>query len=107
MQVFFFLYFSQLNMKNYFIQDQSSSSIIVTIQVSVGIIVITSIISNLTSVSSVASLWATINQLQLLFFLILTNAFLPEAVINVILGSKFALVISGKAKFIFRNSYAR
>ena len=35
-----------------------------------------------------------LNQLQLLFFLILTNAFLPEAVVNVILGSKFALVIS-------------
>ena len=41
--------------------------------------------------TSTASLWSMINQAQMLLLLLLTRAFIPLDVKNVILGSKFAL----------------
>ena len=41
--------------------------------------------------SSLASLWSMINQLQLFLLLLLTGVYFPKDVIDVIIGSKFAL----------------
>ena len=54
-----------------------------------GIVVVTSLVST----ASIASLWMTINQLQLFFLLELTRAYLPKDVQAVIEGSDFALNI--------------
>ena len=50
-------------------------------------IIITSAINS----SSMASVWLIVNQVQLLFLLFLTRAFIPNSVENVISGFKFAL----------------
>ena len=52
--------------------------------------------------ASIASLWGMINQAQLFFLILLTKAFIPLDVQNVITGAKFALNI---ASYIFVPSY--
>ena len=49
--------------------------------------------------TSTASLWSMINQAQLLLLLLLTRAFIPLDVQNVILGTKFALNIASYFDF--------
>ena len=52
----------------------------------VGCVVLASIMNS----SSIASLWMTINQLQIFFLLLLTRAFIPEDVQTIIEGCDFA-----------------
>ena len=54
-----------------------------------GVVVFTSLVST----TSIASLWMTINQLQLFFLFELTGAYLPKDIQAVIEGSDFALNI--------------
>ena len=49
---------------------------------------------SLTNSSSMASFWTMVNQVQLFFLLLLTRAFIPIDVQNVITGAKFALNIA-------------
>ena len=49
------------------------------------------VLSNVINSSSISSLWSLLNQLQLLFLLLITGAFIPEDVKTVILGQKFAI----------------
>ena len=55
----------------------------------VGVTVLTSLMNT----NSIASLWMSINQLQLFYLLLLTRAFIPEDIQTIIKGSGFALNI--------------
>ena len=63
--------------------SKTTTSIVITIT---GIVVLTSLINT----TDIASLWMTINQLQLFFLLLLTRAFLSKDIRAVIEGSDFA-----------------
>ena len=57
-------------------------------------------LTSLINPASTASLWSMINQAQLLFLLLLTRAFIPIDVQNVIIGAKIALNIASYFNFI-------
>ena len=57
----------------------------------IGATVIVTIKSSIANVSSTSSLWSLINQMQLLFLLFLTRAYLPGEVRTTIIGSQFVL----------------
>ena len=84
---------SQTNQAKTFNTDASSFSKVLRIgcQVVIGATIILMIILSLFNISSMASLWAMINQIQLYFLLLITRAFIPEDVQNVITGLKFTL----------------
>ena len=48
--------------------------------------------------TSITSLWTVINQIQLLFLLLLTRAFIPIDIQNVITGGEFSLDIASYMK---------
>ena len=60
-------------------------------QIIIGAIILISIGSSLTNVSSTASLWSIINQMQILFLLFLTGAFIPEDIEVIITGPSICL----------------
>ena len=55
-------------------------------QVFIGAITLISVGTSLTNLSSIASLWSIINQIQILFLLFLTGAFIPEDIQAIITG---------------------
>ena len=75
--------------------DKNSSSISQYIrigcQIVAGITIILVTIWSLFNISTMASLWAVINQIQLYFLLLITRAFIPEDVQTVITGLSFTL----------------
>ena len=71
--------------------NTSTRSAIITSRVIVGISILIVVFSSLLSSSSLSSIWSIVNQLQLLFLLLLTNVYFPSSVIEVIVGSEFAL----------------
>ena len=60
-------------------------------QVFVGAITLISVGTSLTNLSSMASLWSVINQIQILFLLFLTGAFIPEDIQAIITGPSICL----------------
>ena len=60
-------------------------------QIIIGVIVLISAGSSLTNLSSMASLWSIINQVQILFLLFLTGAFIPEDIEVIITGPSICL----------------
>ena len=74
---------SQTTSETSIVLSKTTTSIAITIT---GIFVLTSLINT----SNIASLWMTINQLQLFFLLLLTRAFLSKDIRAVIEGSDFA-----------------
>ena len=60
-------------------------------QAAIGAIALFSIGSSLTNLSSMASLWSIINQMQIFFLLLLTGAFIPKDIESIITGLKICL----------------
>ena len=60
-------------------------------QIIIGVIILISVGSSLTNLSSMASLWSIINQMQILFLLFLTGAFIPEDIEIIITGPSIFL----------------
>ena len=63
----------------------------ITNQFVVGSIIFISVGSSLTNLSSMASLWSVINQIQILFLLFLTGAFIPIDIESIITGLTICL----------------
>ena len=59
----------------------------VSISMSLALILFSSMIN----ISSIASVWAIIGQMQLIFFLILTRAYIPKDIIDFITSSNYIL----------------
>ena len=72
------------------------TTIISTLGASLWIVTIVSFMNP----ASTASLWSMINQAQLLLLLLLTRAFIPLDVQNIILGVKFSLNIASYFEFL-------
>ena len=62
-----------------------------TNQFVIGATILIWVVSSFTNLSSMASLWSIINQMQLLFFLFLTGAFIPKDVEEIITGLTICL----------------
>ena len=60
-------------------------------QAAIGAIAMFSIGLSLTNLSSLASLWSVINQMQIFFLLFLTGAFIPKDIESIITGLKICL----------------
>ena len=60
-------------------------------QITIGVIILASAGSSLTNLSSMASLWSIINQVQILFLLFLTGAFIPVDIEFIITGPSICL----------------
>ena len=73
------------------IASDAAKALSITIVSMLGISFWTVTVASFMNPTSTASLWSMINQAQLLLLLLLTGAFIPIDVKNVILGSKFAL----------------
>ena len=65
------------------------SSLSISINTGFGLVSIISLLLNFTQKSSLSTLWALVNLLQLLLLLLLTNAFFPTDVVNIIVGSQY------------------
>ena len=52
---------------------------------------VTVLLSSITSTSLMASLWSIVNQMQILFLLLITGAYIPSDIKTVITGAKFAI----------------
>ena len=80
-------------------------------QIIIGVIVLISAGSSLTNLSSMASLWSIINQVQILFLLFLTGAFIPEDIEAVITGPSICLnpfsflQLKTNANYSFASNY--
>ena len=57
------------------------------------------IISNLNSTSTLSSIWNIIGQLQLFYFILLTKAYFPDDIINLIAGSNYILLLYNSIQF--------
>ena len=68
-----------------------AKSLTITNQIVVGAIVVITAASSLANLSTMASFWTAINQLQLLFYIFLTGAFIPQDIADVISGLSICL----------------
>ena len=66
--------------------SEVATTLSTTSQVAVESTLVVSVISSFSNVSSMASLWSAINQMQLLFFLFITGVFIPKDVEEIITG---------------------
>ena len=71
--------------------SNTSKDITITSQAIIGVTACLILASSLINSSSISTLWSLFNQLQLFFLLLITGAFIPEDVKNVIIGNKFAI----------------
>ena len=85
----------------------SGESASATTQSVIWVVVFASSISSFTNASSMASLWAMVNQVQLFFMLLLTNAFIPESIKITITGQTFELNPFESISFIDSSKYKR
>ena len=81
---------------NVWVQDSQSISEIskiirFTMQLIFAAILCIVTVSNVSLLSTLSSLWLLVHQTQVFFFILISNAFIPEDVINVITGVKIAL----------------
>ena len=72
--------------------DSSNALSITSTSLTAAIVGVT-VLTSLMNAKSIASLWMSINQLQLFYLLLLTRAFIPEEIQTIIKGSGFALNI--------------
>ena len=86
--------------------SKTAQSLSTTTTVIVGVIAGIAAISSIINATSIASLWMTINQLQLFFLLLLTRAFIPNDIKEVIEGSDFASNIYGYIPNDSSNTYS-
>ena len=90
------------------VESELAKKLSTTNQVFIGVIVLILVGSNIAKLSTTASLWSTINQLQLLFFLFLTGAFIPKDIEVIITGlsiclnpfSYFQIKLKGDRNFV-------
>ena len=75
--------------------SETAQALSTTTKSVVGATALVIVFTSLINISSMASFWMTINQLQLFFLLLLTRAFIPKDVKTVIEGSDFASNIYG------------
>ena len=71
--------------------SQTAKVLSLTLQLIIGVTIFALVIASLSNATSNSSIWALINQLQLLFLLLLTRAYIPDDIKLVITGLKFAL----------------
>ena len=71
--------------------SQTAKTLSIITQSIVGAVMVVSVISIMLNVSSGSSIWLLIDEVQLLFLLLLTRAYIPDDVKLVITGLKFAL----------------
>ena len=69
----------------------TAKSLSTSSQAVIGAVALFSIGSSLTNLSSMASLWSVINQMQIFFLLFLTGAFIPKDIESIITGLKICL----------------
>ena len=69
----------------------TAKSLSTSSQAVIGTIALLSIGLSLTNLSSMASLWSVINQMQIFFLLFLTGAFIPKDIESIITGLKICL----------------
>ena len=81
--------------------DGEKNTYISLLVVSVSLVVVL----NVLSISSTAAIWSMINQVQLLFLLLLTQGFIPDAVQTVISGPDFAVNPFESISFLKTNNY--
>ena len=65
----------------------------------IGIILVIITLMSLFNLSSMASLWAMVNQAQIFLLLLLTRAYIPLDLQNIITGAKFTLNIASYINF--------
>ena len=87
--------------------DASSTSIALTLslQILIGIAALLVFLMTIANISSQTSFWALINQMQMFFLLLLTRAFIPSDVQEVITGLKFSLNPFNYFSFKSSSSY--
>ena len=71
--------------------SETAKSLSTSSQAVIGAVALLSIGSSLTNLSSMASLWSVINQMQIFFLLFLTGAFIPKDIESIITGLKICL----------------
>ena len=69
----------------------TAKSLSTSSQAAIGAIALFSIGTSLTNLSSMASLWSIINQMQIFFLLFLTGAYIPKDIESIITGLKICL----------------
>ena len=71
--------------------SETAEALSTSSQAVIGAVALFSIGSSLTNLSSMASLWSIINQMQIFFLLFLTGAFIPKDIESIITGLKICL----------------
>ena len=91
--------------------SETAKSLSTANQVVMGAVALISVGLSLTNISSMASLWSVINQMQILFLLFLTGAFIPKDIEGIITGLGICLnpfsylQQKSKANYSFASNY--
>ena len=81
------------------IASEASQGLRFTNVLLIGIIFVIIVLMSLFNLSSMASLWAMVNQAQIFLLLLLTRAYIPLDLQNIITGTKFTLNIASYINF--------